>query len=83
VHTRAEVPQHHTRLPGYARGKRGVIERVHGPHVFADAHARGLGEQAQWLYTVAFDEQELWGGNRSAQQSRVSVDVWESYLEPA
>jgi hypothetical protein len=52
-------------------------------HVFADTHARGLGEQPQWLYTVAFDERELWGGNTSAQQSQVSVDVWESYLEPA
>jgi nitrile hydratase subunit beta len=83
VRTHAEVPPHHTRLPGYARGKRGVIERVHGSHVFADTHARGLGEQPQWLYTVTFDERELWGGNTSPQQSCVSVDVWESYLEPA
>jgi nitrile hydratase subunit beta len=83
VHTSAEVPRHHSRLPGYARGKRGVIERVHGSHVFADTHAQGLGEQPQWLYTVAFEEGELWGGNISPQQSRVSVDIWESYLEPA
>jgi hypothetical protein len=32
---------------------------------------------------VAFDERELWGGHTSPQQSRVSVDIWESYLEPA
>jgi nitrile hydratase len=83
VHTRAELPQHHTRLPGYARGKRGVIERLHGSHIFADTHARGLGEQPQWLYTVAFDERELWGETTTPQHSRVSVDVWESYLEPA
>jgi len=83
VRTSAEAPQHHTRLPGYARGKRGVIERVHGAHVFADTHARGLGEQPQWLYTVAFDERELWDENVSPQHSRVSVDAWESYLEPA
>ena len=83
VRTRAEMPPHHTRLPGYARGKKGVIERVHGSHVFADSRARGLGEHPQWLYTVAFDERELWGGNTSPQPSRVSVDAWESYLEPA
>ena len=83
MRTRAEVPQHHTRLPGYARGKQGVIERVHSAHVFADTHARGLGEHPRWLYTVVFDERELWGGNTSPQQSRVSVDAWESYLEPA
>jgi len=83
VRTSAVVPQHHTRLPGYARGKRGVIERVLGVHVFADTHARGLGEQPQWLYTVAFDDKELWGANARPQQCTVSVDAWEPYLEPA
>ena len=82
VRTRIVEPQHHTRLPTYARGKRGIIERVHGAHIFADTHAQGLGEQPQWLYTVAFDEQELWGGNTPRQQSTVSVDAWEPYLEP-
>jgi nitrile hydratase beta subunit len=83
VRTNAAAAQHHTRLPGYARGKRGVIERVHGAHVFADTNAQGLGEQPQWLYTVVFDEQELWGADRPRQQSTVSVDAWEPYLEPA
>ena len=83
VRTSAAAPQHHTRLPGYARGKRGIIERIHGAHVFADAHAQGLGEQPQWLYTVAFDERELWGGNAPRQQSTVSIDAWEPYLGPA
>jgi len=83
VRTSGEAPQHHSRLPGYARGKRGVIERIHDSHIFADTHTRGLGEQPQWLYSVAFDERELWGEITTPQQSRVSVDVWESYLEPA
>jgi nitrile hydratase beta subunit len=83
VRTTSAIPQHHTRLPAYARGKRGVIERVHGAHVFADTHARGLGEQPQWLYTVTFDEQELWGADVPRQQSAVSVDAWEPYLESA
>jgi nitrile hydratase subunit beta len=82
VRTSAGTPQHHTRLPGYARGKRGLVERVHGAHVFADAHAQGLGEQPQWLYTVVFDAQELWGANAPEVRSRVSVDAWEPYLEP-
>ena len=54
-----------------------------GAHVFADTHAQGLGEQPQWLYTVAFDEQELWGADTPRQRSTVSVDAWEPYLEPA
>lgn len=72
---------HHTRLPGYVQGKRGVIEHVHGAHVFADANAQGLGEQPQWLYTVVFEEAELWGDEAPRQNLSVSVDAWESYLE--
>jgi nitrile hydratase subunit beta len=82
VRTRSAAPPHHTRLPGYARGKRGLIERVHGAHVFADTHAQGLGEQPQWLYTVAFEAQELWGAHAPERRSTVSVDAWEPYLEP-
>ena len=85
VRTRAEAVDHHTRLPGYVRGKRGRIERVLGAHVFADHHAQGLGEAPQWLYTVVFEAAELWGDQRQqpAQASGgadVSVDAWESYL---
>ena len=72
----------HTRLPRYARQKRGVVERVHGVHVFADASAHGKGEKPQWLYTVRFAGPELWGEN-SDPTLAVSIDAWESYLEPA
>jgi len=72
---------YHTRLPGYVQGKRGTIEHVHGAHVFADANAQGLGEQPQWLYTVVFEEAELWGDAAPRQNLSVSVDAWEGYLE--
>jgi len=81
VRTLRTAAQHHTRLPGYARGKIGRIERVHGVHVFPDTHAQGLGEQPQWLYTVAFDGRELWGDD-AASGLTVSIDAWEPYLEP-
>jgi nitrile hydratase len=83
VRTAAVQPTHHTRLPGYARGKVGVIERIHGAHVFPDTNARELGESPQWLYTVAFDAQELWGEAGRSQRSRISVDAFEPYLEAA
>ncbi len=81
VRTRAGEVPHHTRLPRYARGKTGSIERVHGAHVFADANARGLGEAPQWLYTVVFDGRELWG-DCATPGLRVSIDAWEPYLQP-
>ncbi|MBT2324150.1 nitrile hydratase subunit beta [Variovorax paradoxus] len=79
VRTRAGHVDHHARLPAYVQGKLGTIEALHGMHVFADAHAQGLGEEPQWLYTVVFDGAALWGPEAEAGL-RVSVDAWESYL---
>ena len=81
VRTRSAAVEHHTRLPDYARGKVGRIDQVRGVHVFADAHAQGLGEQPQWLYTVLFSARELWGVD-AAQRQSISIDAWEPYLEP-
>ncbi len=83
VRTVALPPEHHTRLPAYARGKVGVVERAHDAHVFPDTNALGLGESPQWLYTVAFDARELWGESAPAPHSIISVDAFEPYLEPA
>jgi nitrile hydratase len=82
VRTRAGHVDHHTRLPGYAADRVGSVERVHGVHVFADAHAQGLGEQPEWLYSVAFEGRELWG-NDAAPGTSVAIDLWEEYLEGA
>jgi nitrile hydratase beta subunit len=82
VCTRVMNPAGHTRLPRYARGKTGVVERVCGVHVFPDANATARGEDPQWLYGVAFEGRELWGPESDPALS-VSVDCWEPYLEPA
>ena len=79
VRTRAGAPPHHTRLPAYAQGKPGVIDRLHGAHVFAESNAQGLGEQPQWLYTVLFSGADLWGAEAQPGLT-VSVDAWESTL---
>lgn len=82
VVTRNMNPFGHTRLPRYARGKRGVVEAVRGVFVFPDTNAHGAGECPQWLYTVAFTGPELWGPDADSSLE-VSIDAWESYLEPA
>jgi hypothetical protein len=81
VRTRNMHPTGHTRLPRYARGRAGVVERVHGAHVLPDANAHGAGEQPQHLYTVRFDARELWGASADPALT-VTIDAWESYLEP-
>jgi len=82
VATRNMHPRGHTRLPRYARAKTGTVEIVHGAHVFPDAHAHGAGEEPQWLYAVRFNGRELWG-EEADPTLIVSIDAWESYLEPA
>jgi len=82
VLTRNIHPAGHTRLPRYARGRRGVVERVHGAHVFPDTNAQSQGENPQWLYTISFSGRELWG-EEADPTLVVSIDAWESYLEPA
>jgi len=82
VRTVNDHPVGHTRVPRYARGRMGRIERVHGVHVFPNTSAHARGEHPQWLYTVAFDGRELWGRDADSHLS-VSIDAWESTLEPA
>jgi nitrile hydratase beta subunit len=81
VLTRRMSPRGHTRLPRYARGRRGVVDRLHGTYVFPDTNAHGLGEQPQPLYSVRFDAVELWGETAEAAET-VYLDLWESYLLP-
>jgi nitrile hydratase len=80
VLTRNLNPLGHTRLPRYARGKRGVIVLHHGAHVFPDTNAHGFGEHPQHLYTVRFAARELWG-NAGEPKATVLIDLWEAYLD--
>jgi nitrile hydratase len=82
VKTRNINPTGHTRLPRYARGKAGIIERCQGSFVFPDTNAHRLGEDPQWVYAVAFAGVELWGAEADPMLS-VAIDCWETYLEPA
>ncbi|NGN40914.1 nitrile hydratase subunit beta [Mesorhizobium sp. CGMCC 1.15528] len=82
VRTKTFNPQGHTRLPRYARGKLGTVEAVRDGFVFPDSNAHGKGENPQWVYTVVFDGREIWGEGADPTLT-VSIDAWESYLEPA
>jgi nitrile hydratase beta subunit len=82
VRARNIHPVGHTRLPRYARGKLGMVERDHGVFVFPDTNAQFLGEKPQHLYSVRFAARELWG-EQSAPHDSVYINLWDDYLEPA
>lgn len=69
----------HTRLPGYARGREGVIAFVNDAWVLPDTNAHGGGEEPTWVYSVRFEASELWGAD--AQADAVYLDCFETYLE--
>jgi len=75
-------PTHHTRMPRYIRGKKGVVHRHHGGFAFADTRAHGQGDQPQHVYSIRFEARELWGAGAAARDA-LYIDLWESYIEPA
>ena len=73
-------PVHHTRLPGYIRGKVGEIIAHHGSHIFPDRHASSGEKIPEHLYTIEFNGSELWGETAVEPGIRVCADVFEPYI---
>jgi nitrile hydratase beta subunit len=79
VRVRNINPVTYTRLPRYARGRLGTIDRVRGVFRIPDV---GAGGKPQTLYSVRFTARDLWG-EEVAPQDAVYIDMWDGYLEPA
>lgn len=79
VRTRTTHPESHTRLPRYARGKRGVVEAVYPAFPLPDRVAQGLDPRPEHLYCVRFPAEELWGDS-AEPGCEVHLDLWETYL---
>lgn len=75
-------PPGHTRCPRYARGAVGVVEAVRGADRLPDRAVYGEQADAEPVYSVAFSSHELWGPSGEPAWV-VSLDLWDSYLEPA
>ena len=71
----------HVRMPGYIRGKPGVVVSESPRYPFPDAHAHGVEAADEPTYDVAFRTEDLWPN--SADKALVHVGVFQSYLERA
>jgi len=78
VQTAQASPLGHTRLPGYARDKRGIITACQGLWPYPDLRAHGHGEPSQYLYTVTFDSLDL----GFSEAFELNLDLFEPYLYP-
>jgi nitrile hydratase len=81
VRTRNVHHTGHTRLARYVRGRRGVVVARHGAYDYPERAAAGE-SQADYVYSVSFRAEELWG-ETAEPNSSVLVDLFESYLLPA
>ncbi|GAB4225179.1 MAG: nitrile hydratase subunit beta [Methyloligellaceae bacterium] len=79
VRTRAMGSAGHTRLPGYLRGRSGIVEAYRGAHLLPDVNALQE-ERAEPLYTVGFAARDLWPEAADSKDT-IFADLWESYLE--
>lgn len=80
VIARVMHPTTYTRLPRYVRGRKGVIMKVHGVYVFPDTMGHRLDTSPQYVYSVCFSAQELWGKAASTTDF-LYIDLFDDHLE--
>jgi len=76
VRVRTDHVPGHVRMPGYIRGKTGVVVGVSPKY---PRHAHGIHAEDEPTYDVRFNAEELWP--HDADPAHVHVGVFESYLE--
>jgi nitrile hydratase subunit beta len=81
VRVRSDYVPGHIRMPGYIRGKTGVVVSESPAYPFPDAHAHCVAAQDEPTYDVRFRTEDLWPNG--ADRALVHVGVFQSYLEPA
>ena len=79
VRVENECVSGHVRMPGYIRGKRGVIVSESPAYAFPDASAHNMRVTKEPTYDVRFRSVELWPG--SCDDALIHVGVFQSYLE--
>lgn len=82
VRVRRMHPPGHTRCPRYVRGAVGVVKSVRGADRLPDRAVYGEEADPEPVYSVAFSSDELWGPS-DERAWIVSLDLWDSYLDPA
>ena len=69
----------HTRMPGYIRGKAGVVVAITPPYPFPDAAGHGMAAAWEPTYDVRFRSRTC--GRIHPTPALVHVEVFQSYLE--
>lgn len=77
------TPGVHHRVPAYAKGHVGTIERICGVHGQPERFIRGDGEPAARLYRVRIPQTDLWPAYSGARHDKLEIEIFEHWLEEA
>lgn len=76
--------------PQYIRGKVGLVEAIHG-EFYPSIHGENRSSESlahddslpkQFLYSVRFDQTQVWENYKGSPQDKIFVDIYEHWLEP-
>ena len=77
------TPPVHHRVPSYAKGKVGTIERICGLHGQPEHFIRGDGEPKQRIYRVRIPQDGLWPDYDGGARDKLEIEIFEHWLEDA
>ena len=75
------TPSIHHRVPRYAKGRTGEVERVCGEHGQPEAYIRGDGRPFTRLYRVRLLQSELWPMYSGSAADTLEIEIFEHWLE--
>jgi nitrile hydratase len=77
------TPPVHHRVPSYAKGHVGIIERVCGLHGEPEKFIRGDGKPERRIYRVKIRQSELWRDYEGTDRDKLEIEIFEHWLEAA
>ncbi len=83
VRIAARTPAVHHRVPAYAKGKLGTIERICGVHGDPEKFIGSDGKPAQRLYRVRIPQKTLWPDYSGTAMDHLDIEIFEHWLEAA
>lgn len=75
------TPPVHHRVPAYAKGQVGTVERVCGIHGDPEKFIRGDGNPPQRIYRVRIRQPELWDAYAGTDDDKLEIEIFEHWLE--
>ena len=75
------TPPVHHRVPGYAKGKIGVIERICAMHGDPEKFIDGDGMPKQRVYRVRILQSVLWESYSGGSNDDLDIEIFEHWLE--